>query len=327
MTIEEARKAAWAARAKVDAGDDPQEAKRAILAEPTFEGFVQDDYIPWAKKAKRSWGDDVSKLDHHLLPVFGPRRISSIGTRDVEQYIASLIAKAFKPATCNKHLFLLSVIFRKAIEYGVITTNPCGSVRPLPENNARQRYLTPQEVAAFLAAASGEANQVAAKYLEFLLLTGARREEGLQARWSDIDFVRNAWRIPRTKSGKSRQVPLNPAAVELLQSLTVQSGNPFVFPGKLPGRALNNPVKAFHRILASAGITDLCIHDLRHSFASLAVNGGVSLYAVQQLLGHSNPRTTERYAHLSNAALQSASGRVSQAVQDASNCNSDDEAA
>lgn len=327
MTVEEARRAAWAARAKVDAGDDPQVARRAIMAEPTFEEFVRDDYIPWARKAKKSWDDDVSKLDHHLLPVFGSRRISSIGARDIEQYIASLLAKELKPATCNKHLFLLSAIFRKAIEYGVISANPCASVRPLLENNARQRYLTPQEVAAFLAAARRELNQVAAKYLEFLLLTGARREEGLRARWKDIDFGRGTWRIPETKSGKARQVPLNASAIALLTSLAVQSGNPYVFPGKLPGKSLNNPVKAFHRILKDAGISDLRIHDLRHSFASLAVSGGVSLYAVQHLLGHSNPKTTERYAHLSIGALQSASGRVAQAVQDASDCNGDEEAA
>jgi integrase len=318
MLVDAARKDAWAARARVDAGEDPQEVKRAQKSVPTFVEFVRDDYVPWARKAKKSWEDDVSRLKHHLLPIFDERRLGDITVRDVEQMVAALLAKDLEPGTCNRVLHLLSAILGKAMDYGVIQVNPCRAVKPLKENNARQRYLSPQELPRLIAASRAESNKSAGLLFEFLLLTGARREEGLQAKWCDINLSRCEWFIPQTKNGSSRHVPLNPAAVALLKRVPRVGGNPYVFVGKLPGRPLKNPTKAFRRVLKSAGITNFRIHDLRHSFASMAVNSGVSLYAVQHLLGHRNPKTTERYAHLSSAALQVASGLVAQVVQDAS---------
>lgn len=317
MTIEQARKAAWAARAQVNAGQHPVTAKQAQLAVPDFATFFREDYLPWAKKAKRSWRDDQAKFDQYLNPVFGQSLMTAIGTRDIEQHIAVLVGKMLKPATCNRHLHLLSAIFRKGVEYGVVAVNPCSTVRAMKENNLRQRYLSPAEVARFLSAANAELNRVAALYVVFLLLTGARREEALQAKWAHINFAASEWIIPQTKSGKARRVPLNVEAIKLLRSLPKEPGNPYVFIGKVAGQPLNNPVKAFRRILARAEISDFRLHDLRHTFASVAVNSGISLYTVQQLLGHSNPKTTERYAHLSNDALLSASGQVGRLVQGA----------
>ncbi|WP_279387966.1 tyrosine-type recombinase/integrase [Thiobaca trueperi] len=110
--------------------------------------------------------------------------------------------------------------------------------------------------------------------------------------------------LPDTKSSKSRHVVLNPAALALLREQPRLEGNPYVFPGRVAGQALNNPIKGFQRILTAAGIENLRIHDLRHSFASLAVNAGATLYQVQHLLGHASPQTTQRYAHLSDEALR-----------------------
>ena len=94
-------------------------------------------------------------------------------------------------------------------------------------------------------------------------------------------------------------------------------GNPYLFPGRTPGKPLNNPIKGFHRILKAAGIENLRIHDLRHSFASLAVNNGATLYEVQHLLGHASPQTTQRYAHLADERLRQVSGAVGAVVQEA----------
>lgn len=87
-----------------------------------------------------------------------------------------------------------------------------------------------------------------------------------------------------------------------------------MFPGRVQGQPLNNPIKGFKRILAAAGIENLRIHDLRHSFASLAVNAGATLYDVQHLLGHASPQTTQRYAHLTDERLRQVSGAVGQVV-------------
>ena len=123
--------------------------------------------------------------------------------------------------------------------------------------------------------------------------------------------------LPDTKSGKSRTVILNPDALAILQEQVKRLDNPYVFPGKVAGKALNNPIKGFHRILKAAGIENLRIHDLRHSFASLAVNSGATLYQVQHLLGHASSQTTQRYAHLADSTLREASGGVAALVNQA----------
>ncbi len=110
---------------------------------------------------------------------------------------------------------------------------------------------------------------------------------------------------------------INGEALALLQEQERLEGNPYVFPGKVAGQPLINPTKAFKRILGAAGIDNLRIHDLRHSFASLAVNAGATLYQVQHLLGHASAQTTQRYAHLADSALREASGTVGAMVNQA----------
>ncbi len=121
------------------------------------------------------------------------------------------------------------------------------------------------------------------------------------------------------KSGKSRHVILNSVAIGLLQQQSKLPDNPYIFPGKIHGKPLSNPQKAFKRILKVAGITDLRIHDLRHTHASIAINGGATLYEVQHLLGHSHAKTTMRYAHLSDESLR----KVSNSISDSLTCLTD----
>jgi integrase len=120
--------------------------------------------------------------------------------------------------------------------------------------------------------------------------------------------------LPLTKSRTSRSAILNTEAQALLPQQERQPSNPYVFPGRVPGRPLNNPNKTFQRVLTAAGIENLRIHDPRHSFASLAVNAGVTLYQVQHLLGHASAQTTQRYAHLAGGALRQASDAAAASV-------------
>ena len=123
------------------------------------------------------------------------------------------------------------------------------------------------------------------------------------------------WYVPHTKSGKSRYVILNPMALQILEALPKIHGNSYVFVGKVPGNAIQNPMKAFKRIIARAGVesTFRC-HDLRHSHASLIINNGGSLFDVQSALGHANSSISERYAHLSEATRQKTSYALSNVV-------------
>jgi len=148
--------------------------------------------------------------------------------------------------------------------------------------------------------------------LKLLLLTGTRREEALQARWEHVDLEAGQWWLPKTKSGRGRYVALSDDAKALLAGLPSHGTSPWVFPGRHGDKPLNNPRKTFCRVLEAAGVEHLRIHDLRHSFASLAVNAGATLYEVQGLLGHSTAQMTQRYAHLADTGLR----RASQAVAD-----------
>ena len=199
-----------------------------------------------------------------------------------------------------------------AMQFGCIAKNPAVGIRKAYENNERHRFLSGEEIARFLLALREDKNTVAAAFLEFLLYTGVRRSEALNAQWEHVDVLKRQWFIPRSKNGKHRHVILNEKALALLARLP--KTNAYVFAGKLAGRPLNNPQKCFMRTLHRAGIKNFRIHDLRHTHASIAINNGASLYEVQHLLGHSQAKTTTRYAHLADETLRRVSEAVSRAI-------------
>ena len=318
MSVVEARKRALECRYQLDQGLDPRGETAVKPMRPTFADFALKEYLPYAQQHKRSVAADASKLRCHLLAYFGEHPLDAITVRDIQRYQAA-IKTSHCAATANRHLSLLSALFKRAVQWGYLTTNPCQGVQAFKENNRRHRYLSDDEIQRLFQAMEAEPNRVIVAALKFLLLTGVRREEALQARWSQVDLDQGWLFLPQTKSGTARHVVLNPAALAILKNQDRVVGNPYVFPGRLPGQCLRNPTKGFRRLLAAAGIENLRLHDLRHSFASLAVNAGATLYQVQQLLGHASAQTTQRYAHLSTEVLREASdgvaARVDQAIQ------------
>lgn len=308
--IQEARQQALEWRAAVDRGVDPMDQRDRVRQMPTVTHYATDEYLPYAKQHKVSWDMDESKLRLHILPKFGTRRLCDITTRDVQMYIAQ-IKTSHSPATANRHLALLSKMFKMAMTWERIDRNPCVGVAKFREPQGRTETLSPDDLQKMLKAMESETNVQAVAALKLLLLTGTRREEALQARWEDIDLDKALWFLPKTKNGKTRHVMLNTEAVELLRGHVRLPGIPWVFPGRDPARPLNNPRKAFTRILKAAGLPYLRVHSLRHLFASFAVSSGVSLFQVQHLLGHASPSTTQRYAHLANDVLRQASASVS----------------
>lgn len=313
-----ARKRALEMLGALDGGEDPQAERRRIDSVPRFDDFATGSYLDYAKAYKRSYKSDESKLRVHLIPKWGNRRLDSITTQDIQVYHGE-VRKSHCASTANRHLALLSKMFSLAVDWKMLAENPCRSLKQFKEDNHRQRFLSADEVRRLVNAIEEESNKTAAAVLKLLLLTGMRREEGLRARWEHVDLENGNLFLPRTKSGRGRYVVLNEVAVDLLASQPSRGKSPWVFPGADPTKALVNPVKAFSRIKVSAGIEpSFRIHDLRHSFASMMVNSGASLYSVQQLLGHSSPQMTQRYAHLSDSEQRKASQSVSLAVRRAS---------
>lgn len=318
IDLAEARRVAMEMRAIVDRGGDPQNERDRRKVMPTFEEFVRDEYLPFARQVKRSADDDAAKCRMYLIPKLGRLRLCDIRMRDVQEHHAAM-RTTHAPATANRHLALLSAIFRKAVEWERVDRNPCSGVKQFKENNQRQTFLTPEQCAALFAAMPGDENQTAMAALKLLLMTGARREEALRARWEHIDLHRGIWTIPTSKSGRARTVMLSRQAGELLETQPGRAREGWVFPGRKEGQPLHNPRKAFTRVLKAAGIDEhVRIHDLRHSAASLMAQAGVSLYLIQQTLGHSTPVMTQRYAHLSadplRAAVQSMGDVIEAAV-------------
>ena len=174
--------------------------------------------------------------------------------------------------------------------------------------------LDASQLVRLFAAFDADKNQTAASALKLLALCGVRREEGLQAEWQHVNLKTGLWWLPKTKAGVGRYVMLNAAAIELLTAQPSRGVSTWVFPGRFGDKPICNVRKLMERGLKAAGLEHIRLHDLRHGFASLAINAGASLYEVQHLLGHASPQVTQRYAHLADSGIRRVAESVSAVV-------------
>jgi integrase len=216
-------------------------------------------------------------------------------------------ARGYASGTTNRVIVLLRFAFNLAKKWGVpgALENPASCFTTEPDV-CRQRFLSQEEVQRLTAALDSDENQNAAKAIKLLLLTGARRNEITHACWECVDWRNSTLLVPVSKTGRPRVITLNAAAMDLLRSIKPIQGNPFIFPSEVTGRPCPSLHFPWSRIRRRSGLPSVRLHDLRHSFASFLVNNGVSLYVVQGLLGHTQPRMTQRYAHLARETLISA---------------------
>ncbi len=276
----------------------------------TFDDFVSAVYLPHIEMRKRSWSLDERILRLHISPVFGARKLAGIERQDVEDWLCRLSSGGLAPATCNRALSVFKTLCREAVLRGYFPAgqSPCSGISPLKGCTLRERYLT-QEEAQKLMRKLEQCGRPEASALRLLLLTGARKSEILRARWENVRMDLRLLIVPLSKSGRPRHIPLSSAAVAVLKSLPRVS--PWLFPGKTPRKPLCDLYPFWNKIRKELGLDGMRIHDLRHSYASFLVNSGHSLYEVQKLLGHSDPKTTMRYAHLGQASLLAAAEAVS----------------
>ena len=320
-TIEEARQKAIEWKALITKGIDPQES-RAALRETgiTFQAFFDQHLWPHIVSTKRSAKADASRFHNHILPVFGQREMAKITTLELQRFHNDKKGE-LAVATSNRVFELIRHGFNLASSWNLIPpgVRPCDGIKLHKENNMRQRYLDPaDELPRLMRSLEVEQSRTAADLFRFLLATGARREEATQAKWEHISVERRQWRMPTSKSGTARIVILNDVALDILSSRPRVRGNPYVFAGKLPGRPISNPTRAWKRVLRRAGIDSKStrMHDLRHTHASYLV-GVASLHEIAGILGHSNTTTTQRYAHLNDERLRQASSHVADLMRSA----------
>lgn len=307
-TVEPARLKCHAARIQAANGVDPRAASRIGI---TFGELCANHYFPAVEKRKRSVKDDHQKVDRWLTRRFGHMPLAAIKSSDNVAFLDMLSEKeGLAPATVNRYLALLKAIWRYAVENELHPTSPAKHIRPLPECNARTRFLDQAECLAFKAACDREGTPAAMLFM-LLLLTAARLGEGLAAKIEDISFDDGTWYLPMTKSGRPAHICLSNAALDLLRGLIGERKTGHLFPGKNPSKPMTRPAKAFDRICASAHVANFTIHDLRRTWASVAVNAGVPLFTVSKALRHSSPNVTfARYAHLHDTTLADANNLV-----------------
>ena len=216
---------------------------------------------------------------------------------------------------------LMSTLLAFAVARGLRSDNPARGVKK-PLTRKMERFLSEDEIARLAVALDADSNRTGNPYpaaaIKLLLLTGGRRGEILGLQWQHVDFEHQCLRLPDSKTG-AKVVYLNAPALEVLAGLSHTESNPYVIPGKCERAPIGGIDKVWFRVRAAAGLRGVRLHDLRHSFASMGVAGGLSLPIIGALLGHKHPTTTGRYAHLSADPLRAANEVVGKRIAAAIN--------
>jgi len=278
-------------------------------------GKFADEFLElYSKPNKRSWKNDEFLLNT-LKDFFKGESLQSITAEKIERF--KVVRKGeVSPATVNRAISCLKTLLNKAVEWGKLTASPAARVKKFREPSGRERILSPDEVRRLLDAASPELRPV----LIAAIGTGMRRGEILALKWTDLDFGRGVISIQTSKSGKSRKVPMSATVAAVLRAVP-QAGD-FVFHNAETGTHIKDVKTAFHAACARArknpddakdpGIVGLRFHDLRHTFASRALELGADIMSVSKILGHSSIMMTAKYLHPTGESMRLAVSRVAE---------------
>jgi integrase len=321
IDLAEARKRTRHLKAEISLGANPRGEVKKGLAVITFDKFFVEHYLPYVKPRKRSWRRDEEIYRLRVRAVFGNRRLNEITQQQVASFHNSLVETGLKPATADLHARFLKHAFNLAIDFGLLNEkNPAARVAQFRPDNRIEHYLDEAQLQRLLHVLQTDANRPVCQIALFLLSTGARLNEALSAKWgAQMDRENRVWRIPasNSKSKKIRSVPLNDSALEVLAQLNTEGQFEHVFINSETKKPYTTISKVWLRLRAKAGLPHLRLHDLRHSYASMLVNAGRTLYEVQQILGHSSPDVTTRYAHVNRKTLQDAANSASVIIKGA----------
>ena len=314
ISADRARRQAAETIARIKSGEDPGEAAPGKLtvaecAARYLEKHVEVRCKPSTRRMYRS------VVERFIVPAYGHLTVEEVERRHIEALHYEL---RDIPYQANRALEIGTKLFNLAEEWELRRGgNPCKFVRKYREHK-RERFLTEAEFRGLGEVlnemeAEGTLPVHPAAAIRLLMLTGCRRNEIVGLAWEDVDLAAGELRLAESKTG-ARLVPLSPAAARVLAELPRIEGNPWVIPGKYPGRHLADLNHYWERVRERADLGNVRLHDLRHSFASRALALGESLSMIGKLLGHSKIETTSRYAHLARDSIKASSARIADSI-------------
>ena len=310
MTLSKARAEALQMLAAMRGGVDPAADRKArlrasvarsITIRELSERWMAEIVIP--KRKARTQSDYKQLLANHILPALGNLTVAEIDREHIERRHLDM---KNTPRRANYTIATIKTLLGFAVRCGLRFNNPASGVQRYREYK-RERFLTVAEIGAaadaiMTAESDGVIGPFAASGLRLALFTGARSGEITATKWDHVDWQRRLIRLPDSKTNEPRTIHLSDAAVEVLRN--VPRVGPYVIAGARHGKPFKSLSRSWIVAREYAGLKDVRLHDLRHSYASLAAGRGVSLHMIGKLLGHKDPATTARYAHLARDAVQ-----------------------
>jgi integrase len=311
-TVSAAREEAKRLKRQVDSGGDPLGEVKTRRDAPTVAGLCkrfEEEHVDKLRDRSQYFYRGIIRND--IVPALGRLKVAAVDFEHVDRMHRKITQRA--PTLANRALAVTSAMFALAIKWRMRPDNPCKGVGRNRED-PRKRYLKPEELERLTKALAEHSDQEGADIFRLLLLTGARRTEVLSAKWKQFDLEEGVWTKPATstKQNVEHRIPLSAPARQLLARLHRDDGEgeAWLFPGRSGRHHRINIDQSWSLICKAAGITGLRIHDLRHSYASTLAGAGFSLPTIGALLGHSQPKTTARYAHLFDDPLRKATERA-----------------
>lgn len=318
LTVDQARGIAKKMALEVSQGGDPAGEKSALRAAPTVAALCERYMVQHAEahKKARSADSDRSLIDNHVKPRLGRLQVHAVVRSHVTDIHHDMRTT---PYQANRVLALLSKMFNLAEVWGMRPdgSNPCRHVKKYREEK-RERFLSSAELARLSEVLTKDApglgvSASAIAAIRLLVLTGCRLSEILGLEWAWVDFEAGCLRLPDSKTGK-KVVQLGAPALAILSTIKRQDGNPYVIVGQRTGSRLINLEKPWRLVRTKAGLGDVRLHDLRHTFASFGASANLSLPMIGKLLGHTQAQTTARYAHLATDPVKQSADTIANAI-------------